>query len=146
MTTPTWLAVLQAVAYCAAALSALTASIAYFRNSSQERARWIFELYQKFYSSDSHIQMRERIELGNTRFADDEKDAALLRQLDDYLNFFEFVVFLVKHSRLKKAEALDMFQYPLSKIVNDNSLMRYVTRPEYGYEGLTEFLKDLSYP
>ena len=146
MIAPTWLVTLQAVSYCAAALSALFASIAYFRNSSQERARWIFELYQKFYNSDSHIGMRVRIESGNTRFAEDETDEALLRQLDDYLNFFEFVIFLVKHSRLKKAEALDMFQYPLSTIVNDNSLMRYVTRPEYGYEGLTEFLKDLSYP
>ncbi len=146
MQTPFWLLLLQAASYIFGAASAVAAALTYRHNSRQRRATWLFELYQRFYDSASHTQMRERIEAGNTKFAEEEADEALLRQLDDYLNFFEFVTFLVREKQLQRSEALAMFDYPLRHIANDNSLMRYLTKPEYGYEGLTQFLKNLSYP
>ena len=118
----------------------------YWRNSAQERAKWLFELYQRFYDSDSHTEIRRMIEAGGTRFAEEEKDERLLQRLDDYLNFFEFISFLLKSGRLKKKEAMAMFDYPLRKIARDNSICRYLSRPEYGYEGLNKLLKDLGYP
>jgi hypothetical protein len=39
-----------------------------------------------------------------------------------------------------------MFDYPLRRIADDNSAMRYLTKPEYGYQGLTVFLQKLRYP
>lgn len=51
-----------------------------------------------------------------------------------------------RKSRLKRHEALAMLDYPLRLIASDYAVMRYLTRPEYGSEGLTEFVKKLSYP
>jgi len=92
--------------------------------------------------------MQRLLESGETRFAEteEEEEEDLLLKLDDYLNFFEFITFLVIQARLKQHEALAMFDYPLRLIASDNAVMRYPTRPEYGYEGLPEFVKKLSYP
>lgn len=145
MSVPTWLHYVQAVSYLAAGLSALIAVFTYRRNSRQERAVWLFELYQRFYDSPSHAHMRRLVESGKTKFAETEDDEELLQKLDDYLNFFEFITFLVHQGRLKRKEALAMFDYPLRLIAKDKALMRYLSRPEYGYEGLTEFVKELGY-
>lgn len=135
----------QAFSYVAAAIAAVFAASTYFRNSNQERATWLFELYSRLYDSSSHNEIRNRIESGDTKFAESEADELLLMKLDNYLNFFEFICFLVNHNRLKRSEVLAMFDYPLRRILADNSIMRYVSRPEYGYQDLTAFLKGLSY-
>jgi len=137
---------IQAIFYASGTFAALASARAYWRNSAQERAKWLFELYQRFYDSDSHGDIRRRIETGNTRFAHEEQDEQLLQKLDDYLNFFEFISFLLRSRRLKKKEAMAMFDYPLRKMANDKPIRRYLSRPEYGYEGLNELLKDLGYP
>jgi len=75
MTGSTWLYYFQAASYLAAAISAFRATITYARNSRQERARWLFELYEKFYESASHVRMQRLLESGETRFAETEEPA-----------------------------------------------------------------------
>ena len=126
-------------------LAAAVAGWTYWKNSKRERTRWLFELYQRFYEREELKPMRARIESGETGFAKEEKDSALLEQLDDYLNFFEFIAYLHERNELKKEEVAAMFDYPLRKIARDEAVSQYLSQPEYGYEGVRELLKDLGY-
>jgi len=137
---------IQVVFYLTAIIAAFYSARTYYRNSAQERAQWLFDLYQRFYESERHKRVRLLIESGKTEFAEKEEDAELLQELDDYLNFFEFISFLLAQKRLQRNEVMAMFDYPFRKMVGDNSIMRYLAHPEYGYEGLNELLKNLSYP
>jgi hypothetical protein len=143
---PHWRDIVQIAFYLTAIAAAAYSARTYYRNSAQERAQWLFEMYQRFYDAPGYRDIRMRIERGQTQFAQEEKDEELLQRLDDYLNFFEFISFLVKEKRLHRQEAMAMFDYPLRQLARDNSISRYLTRPEYGYEGLNELLKNLRYP
>ncbi len=69
----------------------------------------------------------------------------MLQELDDYLNFFEFIAYLVKRNELKREEVLAMFDYPLRRVAEDKAVSKYIFRPEYGFEELRDLLKKLGY-
>lgn len=133
-----WLAI---GTYLAAIVAAMASWFQYHRNSRRERTRWLFDLYQRFYENPGLKNMRVRIDWGDTAFVSEEKDQQLMQELDDYLNFFEFIAYLLKRGELRRDEVLAMFDYPLHRIAADNSVSQHVGRPEYGYEGLRDLLK-----
>lgn len=115
----------------------------YRRNSARERTRWLFELYQRFYEQAALRDMRVRIDWGDTAFVQEEKDASLLGDLDNFLNFFEFLAYLRKQRELQLREIQAMFAYPLSTISKDKAILAYLRK--YGYEELDALLKELRY-
>jgi hypothetical protein len=133
---------LEVAAYVVAILAAGGSWWQYRRNSARERTRWLFELYQRFYGSPGLQDMFSRIDWAETSFIEQEKPK-LLQKLDEYLNFFEFVAILHKRKELKKDEIVDMFDYPLRKIAQDQPIIKYLRRN--GYEQLDALLKDLRY-
>lgn len=122
--------VFYAVGVAAAGLSVLE----YRKNSSRERTRWLFELYQLFYGSASEIKKtwkrmeRERLPPGH---------------IDDLLNFFEFIAILRTRRELESEEIEDMFAYPLRSLAADEAVRRYLD--EYDYEHLAALLRELGY-
>ncbi len=135
----------QTLSYVVGAVVALWSVAQYFRNSKRERIRWLFDLYHRFYEDAALKQMRMRIEWGDTSFATEEENRQMMQELDDYLNFFEFIAYLVKRNELEREEVLAMFDYPLRRIAKDNAVSKYIARPEYGYEELRDLLKELGY-
>lgn len=135
----------QTCSYLVGAIVALWSLRQYFRNSARERIRWLFDLYHRFYEDASLKQMRIRIDWGDTGFVSEEKDRQLMQEFDDYLNFFEFLAYLLKRGEIKHEEVLAMFDYPLRRIAEDRAVSKYVLRPEYGYEELRDLLKELGY-
>lgn len=109
---------------------------------------WLFELYQRFYGDLDLKRMRVRIDWGDTDFClkEERENAELLGQLDDFLNFFEFLAYLRERGELKEIEITTMFDYPLQKIAEDKALTQYIRRQENGYEKLPGLLKQLGYP
>ncbi len=134
---------LQAIFYVVAIAGVIASACQYRRNSMRARTHWLFELYQRFYQHQELKQMRVRIDWGDTGFAKEEKDRDLLRELDDFLNFFEFIAYLQKRGELKEKEVRAMFDYPLRRIAEEQPILEYVRR--YGYEELDALLKDLRY-
>lgn len=134
---------LQIVAYFVAIFTAGFSLWQYRRNSARERTRWLFELYQRFYEQPMLRTMRIRIDEHNTEFAAEVKDSELLGDLDNFLNFFEFVAFLRKQGEIKSVEVNAMFAYPLSTLATDKNVLAYIRR--YGYEELNALLKELGY-
>lgn len=65
-------------------------------------------------------------------------EAFALSELDDFLNFFEFIAYLEKSGQLKRAEIQDIFGYPLDRISSNTALKEYIST--YGYENLTKYL------
>lgn len=115
----------------------------YRQNSKQERIRWMFEMHRRFYADAGLCAMRMKIDEGDTRFVQEE-DANLLGQLDNYLNFFEFLAYLWSQKQLSKAEILAMFELPLTDLSANSSVLEYIWK--WGYEWLGELLKELGYP
>ncbi len=73
----------QVAAYVAAILAALGSWWQYNKNSKRERSRWLFELYQRFYSDSRLKDMSARIDWGDTSFAREESDRELCEKLDE---------------------------------------------------------------
>ena len=73
------------------------------------------------------------------------KDEALLRKLDDYLNFFEFIAYLWKRKELTGQEVRAVFDYSLGTIAGDAAVLEYIRQNQWGYEGLRELLDRMGY-
>lgn len=119
-----------AVGIAAAGFSALE----YRRNSKRERTRWLFELYQRFYGDKSEIKR-------SWKRLDEER--ASPAQLDDLLNFFEFIGILRARGELEAGEIEDMFAYPLRRLARNESIRRYLV--EFDYEHMHALLGELGY-
>jgi hypothetical protein len=135
--------VLQVLAYGVAVFTAWFSVRQYLRNSARERTRWLFELYQRFYEQSALKSMRIRIDDHDTEFVVEEKNSELLGDLDNFLNFFEFVAFLRKQGEIKPEEINAMFAYPLSTLATDKNVLAYIRK--YGYEELNALLKEMGY-
>lgn len=116
--------------YLAGIVAALSSYFLYRRNSTRERMKWLFDLYKRFYNEEKFQDMSTKIEAGDTKFIEqDQKEP--LQNLDQYLNFFEFVGILWKQKEIELDEIKDMFDYPLRQIAKSSSVLDYVR--EYGY-------------
>jgi len=87
--------------------------------------------------------MRIRLDLGETDFLGGASDKDLAADLDDFLNFFEFIAFLQRRRELKPAEIQALFAYPLRTLGKNADVIRYVR--EYDYGELDRLLRELGY-
>lgn len=139
----TWIEALQIAAYLVGFAAALGSLWQYRQNSIRKRTRWLFELYRRFYEDTSLKAMRIRIDWGDTGFISEEKDSQLLGELDNFLNFFEFLAFLKKRREVTPEEVKAMFEYPLKMLATNGTVLAYIRK--YGYEELDALLKELRY-
>lgn len=128
-----------------AIIGAAASVYTYARNSKRERAKWLFDLFQKFYMGEEHKEIRELIESEKTAFASRQTDPELLHKLDNFLNFFEFLYYLHERGILAKTDVDQLFGYPLARIFENAHIREYVDTPEYGYEGVRHLFKVLGY-
>jgi hypothetical protein len=123
---------LRDIATIIAALAALFAIYVYFNNSRLERARWLANLYDKFYEKDHLKGVRqildspERDSPETTRLVTEEPS-----EFTDYLNFFEFVAVLQKSGQLKSNEVEDLFHYYLDCLEYSPRIREYITGKGY---------------
>jgi len=127
--------VAESVSFVAAALAAVFAAVDFRKKVRLERARWMRDLYEKFY---------ERVDLKAIRDKLDDGDAAEIEELvkhedsgfTDYLNFFEFLAFLWKSGQIKEQEVLDLFDYYLKNLRYQRTVWEYIENPARGFERL----------
>ena len=130
--------------YFAAVIAAVFSVLQYWSNSRREKARWLLDLYQRFYQ-DPMRKVREALDWAKADFCNEplkEENSTQLANLDDYLNFFEFVAYLEKLGQISKEDIRHLFQYFLEDLGKE-PVSSYISR--YGYENLYNLLGTLGY-
>lgn len=132
--------VIEIVTALGTLIAAWFAAITYCKSVKLERAKWMKELYEKFY---------ERSDLKNVRDVLDGDDQVKISELvkkegpdfTDYLNFFEFVAFLHQSKQISKQEVLGVFEYYLRNLKQHKDVADYIATRSKGFERLDKLLK-----
>jgi hypothetical protein len=135
------LELVKAIAALIGAGAAVVAILVYRSNSRLQRAKWLADLYEKFYERSDLKRVREVLDC---EAGDSPSVSALVRdepaEFSDYLNFFEFVAVLGKSGQLRKQEIEDLFRYYLDCLENCRAVRNYIA--EKGYEQLDRLLRE----
>lgn len=119
--------------------AAIKAVAVYKDNSKLERAKWLSNLYEKFYERRGLKEVREQIDCPT----DDAQVAELISRresnLADYLNFFQFIVYLKDNGQLTQEEIKFMFNYYLLCLKKHGNLRNYMK--DNGFGQLDSFLE-----
>jgi hypothetical protein len=105
-----------------------------------ERAKWIKDLYEKFYESIGLKMVRDAIDSANHTQIDSmvaQEDPAFT----DYLNFFEFLGYLWESKQIRKEELLGLFDYYLRDLGKNKNIAAYIADPTKGFEKLQKLLE-----
>lgn len=134
--------VLQAASLVLALAGGLVAIITYARDVSHRRTDWLYQLFDKFYEKQTYSEIRRILdhkiepdysELKRQTTEPGPKD--LDEKFSDYLNFFEFLVNLVRTGRMDRRDINNMFDYYLTSLAQQDWVRDYAARN--GFEGLT---------
>jgi hypothetical protein len=124
----------------------------YAHKVSTEKAKWLFQLYEKLFENGPYKEIRRKIDFDdleeikrlikmdreNLQFADNEKTE--FDQFTDYLNFFEFIAYLHENNQLTSKDIKSTFEYYLRLLTGDkNPEIRGYLEKE-GFEKLTALL------
>ena len=133
------MAVVETVGVLGTLLGGLWAVWTYHRSLALQRAKWVKDLYDKFYEHDELKKVRDLIDSGNH-----EQIRAMVAneapQFTDYLNFFEFLGYLWESKQVKTAEILGIFEYYLKNLKGNEAVAAYIADPTNGFEKLQKLL------
>jgi hypothetical protein len=138
-----WVEVVKTIAEVFTAGGALVgglwAAYTYHRSVKLERAKWMKELYDKFYENDRLKTIRDQLD-GDLPGVISELVQKELSTFTDYLNFFEFLGYLEESGQIKMDEIGGLFDYYLSNLENNPDVKRYIKNPHNGFEKLCNLL------
>ena len=120
-----------------------------------DKAKWLSQLFEKFYQERHYKDIRRRIDFGNIQeilellAKDDrldanfsEKEQQLFDEFTDYLNLFEFVAYLKELKQLESEDIKAIFAYYMERLIEVDSggeIRRYLDGNGYG--NLSRMLK-----
>jgi hypothetical protein len=112
----------------------------YHQTLMLQRAKWVKDLYDKFYERD------ELKRVGNLLDSDDDKQIRSMvaeegPAFTDYLNFFEFLGYLSESNQIKEDEIRGLFDYYLRNLKQNEAVAAYIAGPTKGFEKLQKLLK-----
>ena len=114
----------------------------YHKSAKLERAKWMKELYEKFYEHDELKKIRDKLDGGNPKEISD-----LVVQecscFTDYMNFFEFLAYLHESGQISLEEIRGMFDYYLRTLKENKHVADYIADPKKGFEKLQRLLEML---
>jgi hypothetical protein len=130
----------QILSYMAAAAAAVSAVFVYRNNSRRERARWVEDLYSRFFEKGELKQVRDILDCNS----DDEKVNALVTEegsaWTDYLNFFELVAYLQESKQVAAVDVKALFEYYIGRLKRHRAAMDYVRDETKGFKYLRQLL------
>lgn len=132
--------VVQILSYTAGAAAAVSAVFVYQSNSRRERARWVENLYSRFFEKGELKQVRDTLDCDS----DSAKVNALVAEEDsawtDYLNFFELVAYLQESKQLAAEDVKALFEYYLGCLKRHRAVMDYIRDQTKGFKYLRKLL------
>jgi len=150
-----WLTGIGSVLFALTALiTGLLAVKEYGNRVSTAKARWLFELFEKFYEKPSYKEIRGMIDYDNMEAIvgairkDEAKDGVfsaeqknLFDKFTDYLNFFEMVAYWKSRRQLDQGDIDAMFEYYLKRLIEvdkGKEIRNYLEKE--GFENLSRLL------
>lgn len=124
----------------------------YKESVAAERSKWLMNLFQNFYHDENHKEIRKILEYDYERILGpilrkillqkresqpvtlDDQEKETLDKFDDYLNFFEFTLYLVSLKQLREPDFKTMFRYFSTKLFKYYEITNYFK--SYDYETL----------
>ncbi len=119
----------------------------YRQNSRLRRAKWLNSLYEKFYEQSNYKKMRRIIDYGTKEIEAIKKatkeggSEELQEELNDFLNFFEFIGSLWKMKQLSLREIRMVFEYYIKRIADYEFIVDYIRTQ--GFENLNVLLSEI---
>ncbi|MGY6550935.1 MAG: gamma-glutamylcyclotransferase family protein [Erythrobacter sp.] len=145
-----WIAAFGNLMMAAGTVTAAFWAVYSFRQSKRaEAARWVKELFGEFFFNSNFDEVRDLIEFGYERqlkpvllamllgralpdFSAEER--RLLRELDNFLNYLEYVLYLESMGHIETDDREAIFNYWTGVLADDDhALVRLYCR-QYGYE------------
>ncbi len=147
-----WAAVITAIG----AIGGIIGGILTYKKSIKERrTEWLYRLFKDFYEDDQFKQIRAKLDSENIRILEDaikketnkkeltESEDKFLEAFVDYLNFFEFILYLQKTKALHEEEVKQLFAFYLNLLKNKSKIIcEYILKPENGFELLGQYLEN----
>lgn len=133
-----WKSLFEILFYVVAIVSAFGAVITYWRNSAAERSRWLSALYEKFYERESLKQVRTQLDRNQENEEIQQLALQEKSEFTDYLNFFEYVVYLVESKQIRQKDMIALFGYYLECLKRHGRVRNYIGGPRNGYESLSK--------
>jgi hypothetical protein len=134
--------VAEIIALAGTLVAAIVAVWTYRQRLKLERAKWMKDLYEKFYE---HAELKKVRDLVDSR--DSTEISNLVRDepasFTDYLNFFEFLAYLHDSNQITRDEILGLFEYYLRSLRDQPDVSRYVDDPAKGFEKLGKLLAEV---
>jgi hypothetical protein len=122
-----------------AAAAAFGAAVKYGESKKLERAKWVLQLYEKFYEEVRLRRVREILDCGTASNAGvDELVDSHEPDFIDYLNFFEFVSYLQKSGQVDHADVDALFGYYIRCLADQVRVRKYIS--DYDFQYLDEAL------
>lgn len=133
--------------YLAAPLLLIAAFVQYRSSKKLERAKWMLQLYEKFYEEPRFKRMRDILDCG-------VQDSAQIAQVvdkeepefTDYLNFFEFVSYLIRRGELDDEDVEALFAYYMDCLNHQDRVKQYIHDASKGFGKLSKRLKKRAHP
>lgn len=145
---------LEDLFYLVSSIAIILTIFTYLRNSELERAKWLYSLYEKFYEKRQYKNIRNIIDYENEKLVEIENSikksltgekvefTKLRDELDDYLNFFEFIASLWKMNQLTLEQVKMTFDYYIKLISDHEFLVNYIGDERFGFENLNDLLNE----
>lgn len=130
----------------------------FWKEHKRHSAGMLLDAYRNFYDSSNHRRIRATLEIGaadsgdrtalqkavkksinGEALASDEGE--LLHQLDDYLNFFQFIGWLLDHKDLRTSDVKGMFAYYVNDLCDERNAWLLTYIHEYSFTGLERLLR-----
>ena len=132
----------QILSYMAGAAAAVSAVFVYRNNSRRERARWVEDLYSRFFEKGELKQVRDVLDCNS----DDEKVNALVTEegsaWTDYLNFFELVAYLHESKQVAREDVKALFEYYIGCLKKHKDVVAYIRNESKGFKHLRRMLQE----
>ncbi|MEW6511743.1 MAG: hypothetical protein AB1428_12390 [Bacteroidota bacterium] len=113
----------------------------YSKAKKLDRAKWLKDLYEKFYEKPDLKVVRNTIDEGDeskiNKYVTREPS-----EFTDYLNFFEFIGHLREQKQISNEEVIGLFDYYLRSLKKP-VVLKYVQDKSHGYEKLASLLEEL---
>jgi hypothetical protein len=141
-TLATCVAILQGAFFLAGILGVWVGVATYRANSARERARWLTSLYEKFYEREDLKRVRDALDCDPDSEPVKELVASEPAEFTDYLNFFEFVFYLVDRGQMSREDVDGLFDYYLRCLRRHATVRAYLRRFDKSFERLAGNLDD----
>ncbi len=132
----------SAASYIAAIALAAGALFQYRKSKKLERAKWMLQLYEKFYEDQRFKRMRDILDCapaGNSQVQEVVQTEE--SEFTDYLNFFEFVSYLTSSGQLDDNDVEALFAYYMDCLYNHEPVRSYIFDASKGFQHLSKALE-----